>query len=145
MSKASQKMQDLSKRLFAIEARRLSPADELGPLTLAVCGKLRVALQAFAGPDGFISLLSRAHALAAIERPQLKTLAAVRSLQSVDEFIGSIGAHDDSRDNANGVEIVAQLLGLLVTFIGEPFTLSLMRDGWPDESFDSPEPSSEVE
>jgi hypothetical protein len=27
---------------------------------------------------------------------------------------------------------VAQLLGLLVTFIGEPLTLRLVRDAWPD-------------
>ena len=30
--------------------------------------------------------------------------------------------------------IVAQLLGLLVTFIGEPLTLRLVRDAWPNAS-----------
>jgi hypothetical protein len=30
------------------------------------------------------------------------------------------------------VIVVAQLLGLLVTFIGEPLTLGLVGDAWPD-------------
>ena len=29
---------------------------------------------------------------------------------------------------------MAQLLGLLVTFIGEPLTLRLVRDAWPNAS-----------
>ena len=30
------------------------------------------------------------------------------------------------------VSIITYLLGLLVTFIGEPLTLRLVRDAWPD-------------
>ncbi len=32
--------------------------------------------------------------------------------------------------------IIVHLLGLLVTFIGEPLTLQLVRDAWPDVSLD---------
>ena len=39
-----------------------------------------------------------------------------------------------------GVEAVAalaaHLLGLLVTFIGESLALRVVREGWPDASFD---------
>ncbi len=35
-------------------------------------------------------------------------------------------------DAAAGAEIVGQLLGLLVTFIGEPLTRQLVREVWPD-------------
>ena len=39
--------------------------------------------------------------------------------------------------------VVAHLLGLLVTFIGEPLTLRLVRDAWPDASV-GPERTREV-
>ena len=32
------------------------------------------------------------------------------------------------------VAIVAHVLGLLETFVGEPFTLRLVREAWPDAS-----------
>ena len=32
--------------------------------------------------------------------------------------------------------IMGHLLGLLVTFIGKPLTLRLVREGWPDLSLD---------
>jgi hypothetical protein len=34
------------------------------------------------------------------------------------------------------VAITAHLLGLLVTFIGEPLTVRLVREAWPDASWD---------
>jgi hypothetical protein len=33
-----------------------------------------------------------------------------------------------------GVVVVAQLLGLLMTFVGEPLMLRIVRDAWPDAS-----------
>ncbi|HVK09314.1 MAG TPA: hypothetical protein VM597_11100, partial [Gemmataceae bacterium] len=41
---------------------------------------------------------------------------------------------DAGAGSEGGVEVVAHLLGLLVTFIGEPLTLRLVRDAWPDVS-----------
>jgi hypothetical protein len=34
--------------------------------------------------------------------------------------------------------LVAQLLSLLVTFIGEPLTIRLVHDVWPDVPVDNP-------
>ena len=34
------------------------------------------------------------------------------------------------------VALAARLLGLLVTFLGEPITLRLVRDAWPDAVWD---------
>lgn len=39
-------------------------------------------------------------------------------------------ARDDMSD---GVTLMAELLGLLVTLIGQPLTLRLVRDAWPEE------------
>jgi hypothetical protein len=44
-------------------------------------------------------------------------------------------------DASNGggdaaLAVIAHLLGLLVTFVGEPLTLRLVRNAWPDASLD---------
>jgi hypothetical protein len=42
----------------------------------------------------------------------------------------------DQKEISDGENaLVAQLLGLLVTFIGEPLTLSLVREVWPGAPF----------
>ena len=40
---------------------------------------------------------------------------------------------------ALGRAVVAHLLGLLVTLIGEPLTRQLVRDEWPDAAVDEPD------
>jgi hypothetical protein len=49
------------------------------------------------------------------------------------------GLESVASDTAGGgpeaaVGIIAHLLGLLETFIGEPLTLRLVREAWPDVS-----------
>jgi hypothetical protein len=85
------------------------------------------------GVAGFRSLMSRAVAMAKAEVP---SLAAVQ-VRADGSLEGLDGAGPDQIAGAGseaGVVIVAQLLGLLVTFIGEPLTLRLVRDAWPDAS-----------
>ncbi len=55
---------------------------------------------------------------------------------------GSLEGFDATRLNQGavqgseaGVVVVTQLIGLLVTFIGEPLTLRILSDAWPDASF----------
>ena len=38
--------------------------------------------------------------------------------------------------NEGGVILIARLLGLLLIFLGEALTLSLLRDAWPGAAFD---------
>ncbi|HEY3324620.1 MAG TPA: hypothetical protein VGP72_29480 [Planctomycetota bacterium] len=48
-----------------------------------------------------------------------------------------IEAHSDEDQCAKGeVALIAHLLGLLITFIGEPLTLRLVQDVWPQASAD---------
>jgi hypothetical protein len=42
-----------------------------------------------------------------------------------------------------GASLVAQLLGLLVTFIGVALTMRLVRDIWPDAPYDSTDSETE--
>ena len=100
-----------------------------------VCEKLRVSLTRFAGADGFASLLRRALALARAEVPfaaqrQRRPTAPWKDLKSSSADAGTVGGVEAA------VAITAHLLGLLVTFIGEPLTLRLVREAWPDTSLD---------
>jgi hypothetical protein len=112
--------------------------------------KLRRPLCALAGVAGFRSLLSRALTLARAEAPSLGAveIAADGSLQGLDELGQQINK-DKDRDQANandgGAILIAQLLGLLLTFIGEALTLRMLQDVWPDEAFDGPDSEEDKE
>ncbi|HEX5453228.1 MAG TPA: hypothetical protein VFX06_05495 [Stellaceae bacterium] len=84
-----------------------------------------------AGVAGFRSLLSRALALADGEIRWLKAVHvdANGSLEGLDE------AQLSDAEIAEGEAVlVAHLLGLLVTFIGEALTLHLLHEAWPEAS-----------
>lgn len=99
-----------------------------------VCEKLRISLTRFAGADGFTSLLRRALALARSEVPVLHGMQvkADGSLEGLEELV----ADHSSRGVEAAAAITTHLLGLLVTFIGEPLTLRLVREAWPDAALD---------
>ena len=61
-------------------------------------------------------------------------MVSVRADGSLEGFEG-IEASEAGAGQA-GAGLVAQLLELLMTFIGEPLTLRLVRDSWPDASVD---------
>ena len=121
-------MQDLARRLLAASPTGSGPHV---PEVVAVIERLRISLAKFAGDAGFVSLLQRAVALASADVP---------SLQSVK--IGAdgrlVGVEQPAADTGTGVggeaavAITAHLLGLMVAFIGEPLTLRLLRESWPD-------------
>ena len=119
-----------ARRLLALEAANQSASDAHVHAAGRVCEKLRISLARFAGQDGFTSLLRRALALARAEVPALQTvkLTADCRLERLEEVTAD--ASNGGADAA--VAIIAHLLGLLVTFIGEPLTLRLVRDAWPD-------------
>ena len=121
-------IENLARRLIALEAAR-DPSDGLAGAAVPACEKLRAPLARLVGVAGFRSLLSRALALAKAEVPSLETVQ-VRPDGSLEDLDGIGRTHDVEA----GAVVVAQLLGLLVTFIGEPLTLRLVREAWPDAS-----------
>lgn len=133
MSTAPPATRDLARRLIALEvARDECPGAACGG-AIRVCDRLRLSLSKLTGVAGFRSLMSRALALAKAEDPSLAA-AQVRpdgSLERLDETGRDQVA---SASGEAGVAVVAHLLGLLATFIGEPLTLHLVRDAWPDAS-----------
>ena len=128
-------MRDLARRLLAEEVARPSKSRPHVSEAVRVCDKLRVALTRFAGADGFTSLIRRALFLAATEVPSVKNvkLGPDGSLEGFEK----LAADADNSGPEAAVAITTHLLGLLVTFIGEPLTLRLVREAWPDGALDA--------
>ena len=123
-----------AQRLLAVEAAIQSASDAHGREAVRVCEKLRISLTRIAGADGFTALLRRALALARADVPLLQTVkvtADCRLEELEDLFAGSGNAGTEA-----ATAIITHLLWLLVTFIGEPLTLRLVREAWPDASLD---------
>ena len=127
-------MRGLARRLLAIEALHQPASHQHLYEAVRVCDKLRLSLTRFAGADGFASLLARSLALARVEVPSLDRIM-VNPDCSMDG-LEALAADEPDHGVEATVALAAHLLGLLVTFIGEPLTLRLVREGWPDASFD---------
>lgn len=123
-------MRDLARRLLA--ANQVASGSQVDEAVVLI-EKLRITLTKFAGPEGFTSLLRRALALASAEVPSLQNVktGADGRLEGFEEIVADKGAGGAGDEVA--VAIIAHLLGLLVTFIGEPLTLRIERAAWPTE------------
>ena len=144
------KMRDLAYRLLAYEAGPGETSEPGQSATFRVYEKLRLSLGELAGTAAFQSLASRALAMARSEIPSLRAVqvsedGALRGLgQGLGQGLSEFGPQIDlERDRAGehragdeGIVVVARLLGLLLIFLGEPITLSLIRNAWPDATFD---------
>ena len=94
-------------------------------------GKLRLHLCAMVGVAGYQGLLSRALTLARAEVPGLGAVRVTTDgfLQGLSELEPHI---DQDHTPEGGVILLAQLLGLFISFIGEALTLHLVQDIAPD-------------
>lgn len=119
-----------AQRLLAAEAAKKPASDTDPPEFLPIFEKLRTALTQFIGADGYTALMRRALALARKEVPSLETAKVTPEgrLEGVEDHVGAPNYAEAA------TSVTAHLLALLVTFIGEPLTLRLIRDVWPDES-----------
>ncbi len=133
MNGATPKLKEFARRLLAHNAAWGKPAGTKDPENFPVCEKLREPLSKLTGVGGFRSLLSRALALSGEEISWLRALhiKADGSLEGLEK----LEMKSEPRDIAEGeVVLVAQLLGLLVTFIGPALTAGLLHDIWPKMS-----------
>ena len=125
-------IQNLARRLIALEAKR-PPSDGLGGAVVRACDKLRMPLAKLAGVAGFRSLMARAKTLATSDVPWLDSVQ-VRADGSLEGFEVASSQQSALQGQEAGVAIVTNLLGLLVTFIGESLTQQFVRDAWSNES-----------
>ena len=125
-------MQEWARRLLAASQ---TASDQHVHEAAVMSEKLRIPLTRFAGAEGFASLLRRALVLASAEVTSLQSLkvGAEGRLEGFEQLAADTGT---VAGNEAAVAITAHLLGLLGTFIGEPLTLRLVREAWPDTSLD---------
>ena len=97
------------------------------PATVRVYERLRRQLGAPVGVDGFQALASRALALAKSQSPRLSAVQVTANggLRGLGEVESQTDADEDGEA---GITLIAQLLGLFLTFLGEATTLRLIED-----------------
>ena len=134
MSRATPQMRNVAKRLMAHETRENDSSETQNPAVFPVFDKLRPQLATLMGNAGFRGLLSRALALA---NEEVRWLRAVHvksdgSLTGLDELEAQLPAEQFFEGRT---VMLAQLLGLLVAFIGEDLTVRMLSAAWPKLSF----------
>jgi len=122
-----QKTRDLARSLIACEADEATASLHAEPATVRVYERLRRQLGAPVGIDGFQAIASRALALAKSESPRLSTVQVTANggLRGLGEVESEMNAGEDGEA---GIILIAQLLGLFLTFLGEATTLRLIED-----------------
>jgi hypothetical protein len=118
---------DLARSLIASETDANPTSLQAEPATVRVYERLRRQLGTPAGVGGFQVLASRALALARSESPRLSTVQVTANgdLCGLDEVESQTEADGDGEA---GVILIAQLLGLFLTLLGETTTLRLIED-----------------
>jgi hypothetical protein len=120
-----QKTRDLARSLVASEADATTASLQAEPATVRVYERLRRQLGAPVGAGGFQALASRALALAKSESPRLGAVQV-----TVNGDLRGLGGAESPTDEGGeaGIILIAELLGLFLTFLGEATTLRLLED-----------------
>jgi len=122
-----QKTRDLARSLVACEADTSTTSLHTEPATVRVYERLRRQLGAPVGVDGFQALASRALALAKSECSRLSSVQV-----TADGCLRGLGEVESQtvtdEDGEAGIVLIAELLGLFLTFLGEATTLRLIED-----------------
>ena len=121
------KTRDLARSLVAREADSNTTLLQTEPASVRVYEKLRRQLGTPVGTDGFQSLASRALTLAKSESPRLRAVQVMANggLSGLGEVESQTNSDEDGEA---GIILIAQLLGLFLTLLGESTTLRLIED-----------------
>jgi hypothetical protein len=133
MNHATPKMRYFAQRLIAYEASADPSYLTENQTAFGIIRKLRPQLEELMGTTGFRALVSRSMLLAEEEAPGMSG-----TRMNLD---GSFGGTEEIQVNPDeqaiatgGVVMLAWLLGLLGSFIGELLTMQLVLEVWPDLS-----------
>lgn len=140
-------MLDLVRRLLAHEAAESQDQDSLIEAAERVSEELRVHLSKRIGQEGFRTILARSLALTTAQFPHLSavrvgadgTLIGLRGAISHAQEAQDKEAQDKKTQGGTiegAVALVAQLLALLISFIGEDLTLRLLSAVQPEFAWD---------
>lgn len=132
MRQATPQLRDLAGRAFAREAKRSRSPAALSDGMEASCRRLHARLDPLIGAGGFRALLARALHLATKEFPWLDAVRVEEhpacELKGLREAVKGLDAQ--SVGDAFSL-VLAHIIWLLVTFIGEDIALGLVREVWP--------------
>lgn len=130
LTRPTPSIQALAARLIACDAKGAKFSRKAKAPTFTVIAKLRPHLATLMGNGGYRALLMRALALASAEVAWLRAVrvAADGSLDGPGEPAPPLRPEEILEGR---VALVAQLLALLVAFIGESLMLRLIHEIWP--------------
>jgi len=130
MRQVNPRMVALAERLVANELVANGSTVKVSSPGIAVCEKLRTQLSVLMGNAGFGALLGRAIALTKKELPDMPELEIQPSGALIELDPAELKANLPELSRAS-VRLLAELLGLLVAFIGEPLVVGLVQEIWP--------------
>jgi hypothetical protein len=137
MPEMSPAAQVLARRVLRHEAGGRAEPAALAEAAERADARLRGRLASLIGQTGYTTLVARAVHLAQAEVPALERVSvdalatgAEGGLRGVREFARA--SSDAGAAEAGLSAILAHVIGLLVTFIGEDLALRLIRDAWPE-------------
>jgi hypothetical protein len=143
MPEMSPAAQVLARRVLRHEAGGRAEPAALAEAAERADARLRERLASLIGQTGYTTLVARAVYLAQAEVPALEHVTVDALATGGDPAEGGEGGLHGVREFARGVgdagaaeaglsAILAHVIGLLVTFIGEDLALRLVRDAWPE-------------
>ena len=135
MNRATPRLRNLAGRIIAFELAGPHSDATLVRSAMPVPERLRSPLSSLMGAAGFRGLLVRALSLAAAEVHWLRAVR-VNGDGILDGWMQPYALLEPDQFHEGRVVLLAQLLGLLVAFIGERLTLRLLLEEWPKLSID---------
>ncbi len=131
----------LVRRLLTYEAAERQDQAALIEAAERVSDKLRAHLSKRIGQEGFRTLLARALVLTTAEFPHLSaarvgTDGSLIGLQRIVSPAQEQNSEAQADTPEGAIALVARLMELLATFIGETLTLRLISALWPELAWD---------
>ena len=127
MNRVTPRLRIYAERLVAYETTRSGSSQSTPAAAFAVIEKLRPHFGPLMGAAGFRALLARAIVLANVEVAWLRDLRVAED--GSFEGLNKLEARSTPEEIATaGIVLLARLLGVLVTLIGENLTLQLLRN-----------------
>jgi hypothetical protein len=130
MNRATAQMRMIAERLIEYETQAKDSAVAGGGAHFQVTERLRPHLATLMGNGGFRALLARAHVLACVEVSWLRTVK-VSAEGTLDGLETPHARLTPAQFREGRIILLAQLLGLLVAFIGPGLTSRLVGEIWP--------------
>lgn len=134
MTKARPELRAAAERLLDFEAGAGKRAGALQPAAARVTARFGLVLTTLLGVGGYRALLARALTLARAEAPDLSAVQVGPA--GALEGLSAAEAPGGTRFADGEVVLVAHLLGLLLTFVGEALMLRVVQDAWPKVRLD---------